>query len=763
MEARIQRLERLLTPRNARITLMVLGVVSVLFAIALRNVRLDYDFEKFFPNDDPERDRYMAFRERFGYDNDFLMIGIERAEGVLDPALLTQVDSLAGHLERLPLVQLVLTPTRLSEPIITPVGVFEVPWLRYTNDTLLALDSARIWNDPGVREPFFTDDGRAMLVVMNAQPGLSKARCDTLLADVRAALAATGLEDARLVGRIVGQDHYIHTMVRETVLFLTAAILLLAVFLWIGFRSVGGVVVPIAVVGLAILWQVGFMTALGKPLGILTMLLPTILFVVGMSDVVHILECFLEEIRNGVPRTRAIAVTYHEVGLPTFLTAVTSGIGFATLGTASIPPLQEFGLYTALGVLLTFILAFTLLPALLVLIDPLKLLPNARQASHWDSRLPDLFRWTIRNRRALLLGFGLITVVGIVGANRIRVNNFLLEDLPANDPLKQGFTWFEDRFGGVRPFELEITVTDSTRTVWDLDVLQQVELVQNYLDTAYRVDAIVSPVTLMASLNKAYNGGDITYRRLPDEPEEAARMAKRARVFGGQYIGGIVSENGRTARLTGRMRDEGGFVHGQRNAALEAFIQARTDGAVVRFQQTGMAYLIDHNNATLSTQLMRGMGLAVALTALIMWWFFRNWRMVLVALLPNLVPLLFIAGVMGFAGIDLKVSTAIIFSISFGIAEDDTIHMLAALRQHLRSGLTPAYALKRTYLRTGKAVTVTSLMLLSGFVLLVFSDFASIHYMGLLVTLTLAFAFVAELLLLPALVVALLPRRSSGS
>jgi len=154
-----------------------------------------------------------------------------------------------------------------------------------------------------------------------------------------------------------------------------------------------------------------------------------------------------------------------------------------------------------------------------------------------------------------------------------------------------------------------------------------------------------------------------------------------------------------------------------------------------------------------------GMGLAVFLTALIMLWFFRDWRMVLVALIPNIVPLLFIAGVMGFVGIDLKVSTAIIFTISFGIAEDDTIHMLAALRHHLRGGLSPAYALKRTYLRTGKAVTVTSLMLLSGFVTLVFSDFASVHYMGLLITLTLAFAFLAELLLLPVLVTLLLRDR----
>ncbi|MCC7503369.1 MAG: MMPL family transporter [Flavobacteriales bacterium] len=130
--------------------------------------------------------------------------------------------------------------------------------------------------------------------------------------------------------------------------------------------------------------------------------------------------------------------------------------------------------------------------------------------------------------------------------------------------------------------------------------------------------------------------------------------------------------------------------------------------------------------------------------------------MVLVSLLPNLVPLLFIAGVMGFVGIDLKVSTAIIFSIAFGIAEDDTIHMLAKLRLQLLEGRTVPYALKRTYLSTGKAVSVTSLMLISGFLTLMLSDFASIFYMGLLITLTLIFAFVAELLLLPALILVML-------
>jgi len=761
METTSDRLERLLTRRNAWLALALLAVISLGAAFALRNLRVDYDFEKFFPNDDPELDRYLAFRERFGHDNDFLLFGIERGAGVFDRELLTKVDTLTARLARLPRVQKVLSPTRLTEPVITPVGVFETPYLRYHNDTLMRIDSARIWNDPRVKDQFFADDGTAMLVVLNAEANLSKVKCDTLLAQVRKTLEACELADTRIVGRIVGQDHYISTMVKEMVFFLTASIALLAVFLWIGFRSRLGVIVPITVVGLAILWQIGLMTALGKPIGILTMLLPTILFVVGMSDVVHILECYLDEIRAGVPRIRAIANTYAEVGLATFLTAVCSAIGFATLGTANIPPLQEFGLYTALGVLLTFALAFTMLPALLVLTDPQKLLPERMRVSPWNERLPGFFRWTIRNRRKILIAFVGIVVVGAWGASRIRVNNYLLEDLPTNDPVKQGFVWFEEKFGGVRPFEMELSLDDKStaRSIWDLSVLQRIERVQHHVDSAYGVDGLLSPVTMMYSMNKAFNGGDPSFYKLPEDSAECTRMAKRMRLAGKDIIGGIVSADGRTARMTGRMVDEGGFIHKGKNATLNAYID-QVAGEDLHMRQTGMAYLIDRNNETLSTQLVRGMGLAVVLTALIMLWFFRDWRMVFVALIPNLVPLVFIAGVMGFFGVDLKVSTAIIFSISFGIAEDDTIHMLAALRHHLRNGLSPAYALKRTYLRTGKAVTVTSLMLLSGFITLIFSDFASVYYMGVLITLTLAFAFVAEMLLLPALVMLLMRKPS---
>lgn len=753
MGERVDRIERWLTRSRARWALIGLGTITIVLGIALRNVRLDYDFEKFFPTSDPELDRYQAFRDRFGNDNDFLLVAAEHKPSVFDQAFLVTFDSLGQRLGRLPDMRSVNSPTRLEEPVITPVGVFSVPVLRTDHDSTLTADSLRIVADDRIREAYFSPASDALLMVAQTAPGLSKARSDALLEGVEQVIRQSGLEGVHIAGRIHGQYYYIQKMERELVLFLSSGIALLAVFLFLGFRSLLGVVVPIGVVGLAILWEVGAMTLFNEPLSILTMLLPTILFVVGMSDVVHLLETFLEHIRAGVERRRALALTYKEAGLPTFLTAVTSAIGFATLGSASIQPLREFGVYTAAGVLIAFVLAFTLLPALLLFIDPKRMLPRADEPTHWDRWLPMLFRWTVRNRGRVLLGFAFITAISVVGLSRIKVNNYLLEDWPNDDPQKQDFLWFESTFGGVRPFELEIEVLDSTRTVWDLEVLKQIEAVQDFVHDAHGVRSIVSPVTVMRTLNKAANGGGADQMRLPAENAAAKRLARQAEVFcGKEQLKLLVSADGRTARLSGRKVDEGGYVHKGRNADLERFIAERTDASLARFNQTGMAYLIDRNNEHLSGQLVGGMGLAVLLTALIMWWFFRDGRMVLVALLPNLVPLVFIAGVMGFSGIDLKVSTAIIFSIAFGIAEDDTIHMLGKLRLQFLEGRTVAYALKRTYLTTGKAVSVTSLMLISGFLTLMLSDFASIFYMGLLITLTLLFAFVAELLLLPALV-----------
>ncbi len=755
MERRIARIERLLTRRNARRMLVLLAVITVPALLALRHVRLDHDFEQFFPQDDPELDRYLDFRERFGHDNDFVMLGMAHRPTVFDRAFLVKVDSLAARMERVPRVVAVTSPTRMDELRITPVGPFKLPWLRLT-DTTLAADSSRIWQDAFLRERFFNADATALLVLLQAEPGLSKAKSDSLLARIDAVIASSGLEDVRRAGRIHGQQHYIALMERELVTFFTTSVILLALFLFIAFRRGWGVLAPIAVVGLTVLWQVALMTAMGRPLSILTMLLPTILFVVGMSDSVHIIERYIEALRDGLTKTRALAVTYAEVGLSTFITMLTTAIGYATLITSGIRPMSEFGVFTAMGVFMAYALSFTLLPAVLVLLPtPVPPVRRVREGL-WDRVVHALLRVVIRRRRTILLAAVAVVAASALFIPRLKVNNFLLEDLPESDPQKQGFLWFEKEFGGVRPFEMEVGIAATAppgTTIWDLEVLRQVERMQDHLVTVYGISGIISPVTVLRELNRAASGGAAAAAVLPGDQAGVDRLLRHARSFAGaDALDRLVTADGSRARISGRMVDEGGAVHLRKNADLLTAIDRLTDRSSVTFHQTGMAYLIDRNNRHLSRNMLFSLGSSFLLIAGIMAWIFRDARVVLVALLPNVVPLVFIAGFMGAAGIDIKVSTAIIFSNAFGIAVDDTIHLLAKLRIELARGRSLPYALKRTYLSGGKAVIVMSLMLCAGFITLIASDFASVYYMGLLISITLGVALLAELFLLPVLV-----------
>lgn len=762
MERRIARIERLLTRRNARVVLVLLAGLSIVFGLALRNVRLDHDFERFFPTDDPELDRYLAYRERFGHDNDHLLLALTHEPSVWDLEFLRDVDRLHGELAVLPDVISLIGPTRLEEPRLTPVGPFTIPWIRLEHDSTLAADRDRLLRDERLRDHFLSNDERSLLLVMRTAPNLSKERSDELLEAVEAVVALSGLGEVRMGGRIHGQYWYIMKMRRELVVFFSLSVALLALFLAIGFRTLWGVLVPIGVVGLTVLWQVGVMTLLGRPLSILTMLLPTILFVVGMSDVVHILERYIAALRNGHDKRRALAISYHEVGLATFLTSLTTAIGFGTLLTSGIAPIREFGLYTGAGVFLAFALAFTLLPAVLLLVRTPVAAQVDERRSTWYPLLHASFRWVLRHRRRIPWAFAAVAVLSLLAITRLKVDNQLLEDWPEDDPQKQDYYWFEDRFGGVRPFEMEVTMTDPASTVWDLEPLRDMEAVEYHLATVYGVRGILSPVTLVKTLNKASHAGDETYYRLPEEAGEAHRLVRRAGAFaGGDDMARLATPDGRIARISGRMVDEGGHVHMRRNKVLDSFIRERTRPEIARFDQTGMAFLIDRSNAKLSGQLIGGLSIAFFLIAAIMALVFRDRRMTLVALLPNMLPLLVVGGFMGAVGIDIKVSTAIIFTIAFGIAVDDTIHMLGKLRIEMLKGRSPAFAMRRAFLSAGKALLITSIMLLSGFIALVFSGFASVYYMGLLVSLTLATALVADLVLLPILALRLLRRGRS--
>jgi len=342
--------------------------------------------------------------------------------------------------------------------------------------------------------------------------------------------------------------------------------------------------------------------------------------------------------------------------------------------------------------------------------------------------------------------------VSAVGLSRIDVNNFLLEDLKDSDTLKKEFVYFEDHFAGGRPFELAIILRDGAQ-IFDLDVLGDLEELETYLGSTYGVGSLLSPARIIKTANREMQGGSDAYFTLPSEQADVDKLVRTVKRFDKDSVLQLfVNESRAIARMQGKVGDLGAREFAKRNAALTNFMDDELADRKFDIRITGTANLVDLNNESLAVNMTIGLGISFIVVAIIIGMLFKSVRMVIVCLIPNIMPLLMIAGYMGFTGIDLKVSTSIIFTIAFGIAVDDTIHFMSKLRIELAKGKTMLYALKRTYLSTGKAIIVTSIILCSGFFTLVLSDFLGTFYIGLLISMTLLFAVLADLFLLPVLI-----------
>jgi predicted RND superfamily exporter protein len=331
----------------------------------------------------------------------------------------------------------------------------------------------------------------------------------------------------------------------------------------------------------------------------------------------------------------------------------------------------------------------------------------------WYTNLHRLLRWIFKRRKMVIIGTVLIVALSIFGITRIELNNYLIEGLTTRDQLRQDFNYFENNFSGVRPFEMAVTPADTAASLFDVPQLRAMDQLENYLTTQFGVGFVTSPVAVVKAANKAYNNGNPAYYKLPDTDEELIELTEALEPF--------------------RKREE----------KFNQFISSTPVMKNINVHMTGGAVMLDKNNQYLVDNTLQGLLVSVLVVALIIAIIHRNWRMIIIAIIPNMLPIVLIGGLMGFAGIELKSSTSIIFSIAFGIATDDTIF----------------YAVKRTFLSTGKAVIVTSLILIAGFLTLIASGFESTFYFGLLVSITLLVAVLTDLLLFPVLVIWLLRKK----
>ena len=331
----------------------------------------------------------------------------------------------------------------------------------------------------------------------------------------------------------------------------------------------------------------------------------------------------------------------------------------------------------------------------------------------------------------------------------IEVNNYLLEDLKDDDPLNKSFIFFDENFSGARP--MEISVSCANGSILTPENLRALDSLDQLIVSIYPSELLISPLTIVKSINRVHKGGANSHYKLPESDKELTKIIKRLKKqVPKELLKQYLTEDERTARFSSTVPDLGGNKY----RSLNKEFSAKKGGRFPQFKisHTGTAYLIDKNNQYLSTSMIWSLLIAFSVIALIVGLLYRSVKMVLISLLPNVFPLIMIAGIMGLLGIDIKVSTSILFTIAFGIAVDDTIHFISKLKLELNKGRSLVFALRRTYMSTGRAIVLTTGVLCAGFLTLIFSNFLGTFYMGSLISLTLIFALLSDLFLLPILI-----------
>lgn len=746
---------------KALITLLIVMGITIFSVVKVLQLKFDYDFEAFFPQNDTETDFYLNFRNQFETDNDFIIVTLESPSSVFNQEYLSELDRLTTELAELEYVEEVtslsnLNDVRIYENFGTSV---EVPLIHLDSIQNFSNDSIGVFSKPELVGLFISSDAKAATINIKHQQGISKNKGDRLSVQVQQLVDSYKLGKAHVIGRTLGQRLYVEMMIKELIMFISISLIITIIFLFIAFRSGIGIIVPTLIVLMSILWTMSFMKLIGKDIDLMITVLPTIIFVVGMSDSVHVLTKYLQELRNGKSKNEAIRYAFKSIRLATFLTALTTSIGFFTLVLSNIKPISDFGIYISVGVLLAYGLTFSVLPAILFLSKPTRLITFSTKDDFWTEKLHHSFQWILRNRVRIFIGGGVVVAFGLIGIYLLKVDNFMLEDLKDDHILKQEFRYMEEHFSGVRPFEMAIIPEQGTE-VFSLAFLSKVDSIDEYLIKKYKVGSLISLATIVKSMNRSLHEGNNEYYRLPDE--RGLRLIKR--ILRKKQVAQLVhlyyNDSTNVLRVSGKVGDVGRLHYESENVALDNYVSQHFPKDAIKVKVTGTAQLIDLNNKYLVENLVLDLLLSVFAIGLIMSIIYKSWRMFFLTIIPNIIPLVLVAGIMGFTGIPIKVSTSIIFNIAFGIAVDDTIHFLARVRTLLGEGKSVQYAVKRTFLTTGKAMIITTLILCGGFVTLIFSNFMGTFYIGLLITATLIIGVITELLFAPLVVLIFFKKKS---
>lgn len=727
------------------ITFLLLFIGAGYFATQLK---VAYSIENFFPQDDPHIDFYNKFRSEFGQEDKFLLIGIQRDGGIFHQPLLEKVDSLCSVMDTLPNAKNALSITNYQDLLKTPFGFTRIPVLHVDQPERYAEDSARIMKDKRLKGKLISRSGNSLNILLENDTALTQSEAEALNDQLFQLLEKFDLPEYHVAGRANIQTVFVRTQIEEMKFYTVLAAGVTLVVLFLLYRRFWPVLISfISVVGGMVLF-IGLLGLFQIELTFMAILFPVLLIIVGMSDVVHISTKYLDQLREGKSEWEANAIAIREIGWATFLTSLTTAIGFASLYTSHIEPVKEFGLMAAAGVFVAYFTVILFTSSLQLWLGREKVAGSETTNSLLDWLLEYLYNLTLTRKRTILLTFGVLIAVTAYGISLIDTNVKLKVDLPKDKRIYQDYKFFEEEFGGFRLLEIGV-VAKGGHKIDDYRVLQQIDSLVGYFQQSKYYEGITSPATLYKSLHMAFNANKLSAYDMPNDTAQYNKYSGYIEKAPGRMLNTIISDDKKLGRISGRMSDVGTDNADSLRRAMHRWANSHLDTSLIDLKPTGKAVMFDQNNEYFVSSLTKGLGLAFFVVSLVMAFLFRNARMVFIALIPNVFPLMLTGAIMGFMGMSLNAATSIIYTIAFGIAVDDSIHFLSKYKIERQRGRPIEQAIHSTMAVTGKALVITTVILFAGFFMLATSSYMATFRVGSLISITLVTALVTDLLLLP--------------
>lgn len=737
--------------KNTRFIIIALYIVLIPISLYFaKNIKFEFDFEQFFPLNDPELVVFRDFVEDFETDDNFLIVSPEPSNGVIDSTYISQVHQFTLACRKLPYIKHVSSLTTMDMPIKTPFGYNAIPLIHLKNQKKQRQDIHRLTKDPRFMGVLMSKDTSSLSVNLKFKDNLSLPESDTLMTAVKDLSSKYTFSDVHYLGRANFQSEMVKAQRREIIVSsIISGILVLLIMIFI-FKKPMGVLISLGSITIGLLFLFGLLSALGRPLNMMSALYPILMLIVGTSDVVHIMSKYIDELKKGKTKDVAMRITVRQIGVATLLTSLTTAVGFLTLNTSNILPIKQFAVDAAIGVVLAYVVVITLTVSLLMLFDKDQLMKESQKSNLWDRMLTKWYEYTLLYKKRILWVSGILTLLFVIGMGMISTNYRIERNLPKGYDLTEDFRYFEEKYSGFRPMEMSIAVKNNEDPE-GYAVMKEVNKIEEYLGDLPHVKSSFSLATVHKSIASSQHGGQGDYFVFPDNERTYRKSKRLLDRFKTDDMNAFVSKDGRKTRISNRIADVGAEVIKEEGKKIDEWIMQNTDTSLISVTQTGLGLIIDRNAEFVRKNLFEGLLYALIMVSILMVLLFRDWRLLLLAMVPNLMPLLFAGALLGYFGIELEASVSIIFAVIFGIAVDDTIHFLSKFRLLRREGLAVEEALKMTFLETGKAITFTTIILFFGFLVLLFSVHPPSFTIGLLISVTLIGAWICDLFLLPVL------------